>query len=45
MCHKARQNKMLEPSHKLSNCDAVIRQYAYMPPNEHKSIILNINKF
>ncbi len=27
---------MLGLSHKVSNCDTVIKQYAYMPSNEHK---------
>jgi hypothetical protein len=44
MCHKARQSKMLRPSQEVSNCDAVIRQYAYMLSNEHKSIIPNIGQ-
>jgi hypothetical protein len=44
MCHKARQSKMLRPSQEVSNCDAVIRQYAYMLSNEHQSRISNINK-
>ena len=43
MCRKARQNKMLGPSHKVSNFDTIIRQYAYIPSNKHKSMIINVN--
>lgn len=42
MCHKAGQNKMLGESQEVSNCDTVIRQYAYMPSNEHKCMIFNV---
>ena len=35
---------MLGASKKMSICDTTIRQYAYMPLNEHDSRITNINK-
>jgi len=41
MCHKAGQNKMLGLSQKVSNYDAVTKQYAYMPSNTYNSMILN----
>jgi len=32
---------MLGPSQKVSNCDGIIRQYAYVPSNGCRSKILN----